>query len=140
MKRLGYTGYVAQGGDWGAVIVDLMGVQAPKGLLAIHTNMPGVIPPAIDAAALAGAPLPAGLSADEKHAYEQLAAFYKDVYYAFWMATRPQTMTGFADSPVGLATFLLDHDARSLELIARSAAGGVSSMHRRGWPTTFSTA
>ena len=123
MKRLGYTSYVAQGGDWGAVIVDLMGVQAPKGLLAIHTNMPGVIPPAIDAAALAGAPLPAGLSADEKHAYEQLAAFYKDVYYAFIMGTRPQTLTALSDSPVGLATFLLDHDARSLELIARSFDG-----------------
>ena len=82
MKRLGYTSYVAQGGDWGAVVVDLMGVQAPKGLLAIHTNMPGVVPPAIDAAAFAGAPVPAGLSADEKHAYEQLAAFYKNVYYA----------------------------------------------------------
>jgi pimeloyl-ACP methyl ester carboxylesterase len=93
MKRLGYTGYVAQGGDWGAVVVDLMGVQAPKELLAIHTNMPGVIPPAIDAAALAGAPVPAGLSADEKHAYEQLAAFYKDVYYALYMGTRPQTLT-----------------------------------------------
>jgi pimeloyl-ACP methyl ester carboxylesterase len=123
MKRLGYTSYVAQGGDWGAVIVDLMGVQAPKGLLAIHTNMPGVIPPAIDAAAFAGAPLPAGLSADEKHAYEQLAAFYKDVYYAFFMGTRPQTLTAFSDSPVGLATFLIDHDARSLELIARSFDG-----------------
>ena len=123
MKRLGYTSYVAQGGDWGAVIVDLMGVQAPKGLLAIHTNMPGVIPPAIDAAAFAGAPLPAGLSADEKHAYEQLAAFYKDVYYAFFMGTRPQTLTALSDSPVGLATFLLDHDARSLELIARSFDG-----------------
>ena len=123
MKRLGYTSYVAQGGDWGAVIVDLMGVQAPNGLLAIHTNMPGVIPPAIDAAALAGAPLPAGLSADEKHAYEQLAAFYKDVYYAFIMGTRPQTLTALSDSPVGLATFLLDHDARSLELIARSFDG-----------------
>ena len=123
MKRLGYTNYVAQGGDWGAVIVDLMGVQAPNGLLAIHTNMPGVIPPAIDAAAFAGAPLPAGLSADEKHAYEQLAAFYKDVYYAFFMGTRPQTLTALSDSPVGLATFLLDHDARSLELIARSFDG-----------------
>ncbi|HET6890375.1 MAG TPA: epoxide hydrolase [Pyrinomonadaceae bacterium] len=123
MKRLGYTSYVAQGGDWGAVIVDLMGVQAPKGLLGIHTNMPGVIPPAIDAAAFAGAPLPAGLSADEKHAYEQLAAFYKDVYYAFFMGTRPQTLTAFADSPVGLATFMIDHDARSLELIARSFDG-----------------
>src|SRR3989442_9642547 len=123
MKRLGYTSYVAQGGDWGAVVVDLMGVQAPKGLLAIHTNMPGVIPPAIDAAALAGAPVPAGLSADEKHAYQQLAAFYKDVYYAFFMGTRPQTLAALADSPVGLATFMIDHDARSLELIARSFDG-----------------
>ena len=93
--------------------VDLMGVQAPQGLLGIHTNMPNVIPPAIDAAALAGAPVPAGLSADEKHAYEQLAAFYKDVYYALFMGTRPQTLTALADSPVGLATFMIDHDARS---------------------------
>jgi pimeloyl-ACP methyl ester carboxylesterase len=123
MKRLGYTGYVAQGGDWGAVITELMGAQAPKGLLGVHTNMPNVIPPAIDAAALAGAPLPAGLSADEKHCYEMLAAFYKNVYYGFFMATRPQTLTGLSDSPVGLATFLLDHDARSLELIARSFDG-----------------
>jgi pimeloyl-ACP methyl ester carboxylesterase len=123
MKRLGYKQYVAQGGDWGAVIVDLMGVQAPQGLLAIHTNMPGVIPPAIDAAALTGGPVPAGLSADENHAYEQLAAFYRDVYYAFLMGTRPQTLTGLTDSPVGLATFLIDHDRRSLELIARSFDG-----------------
>jgi pimeloyl-ACP methyl ester carboxylesterase len=125
MKRLGYTSYVAQGGDWGAVIVDLMGMQAPKGLLAIHTNMPNVVPPAIDSAALAGAPVPAGLSAEEKHAYEQLAAFYKDVYYAFFMGTRPQTLTALSDSPVGLATFMIDHDARSLELISR-AFNGVS--------------
>ena len=130
MKRLGYTSYVAQGGDWGAVVVDLMGVQAPKELLAIHTNMPGVIPPAIDAAALAGAPVPAGLSADEKHAYEQLAAFYKDVYYAFFMGTRPQTLTAFADSPVGLATFMIDHDARSLELISRSFNGVAEGLTR----------
>jgi len=123
MKRLGYTGYVAQGGDWGAIITELMGAQAPEGLLGVHTNMPNVIPPAIDAAALAGAPVPAGLSADEKHAYEMLAAFYKNVYYGFFMATRPQTLTGLSDSPVGLATFLLDHDARSLELIARSFDG-----------------
>jgi pimeloyl-ACP methyl ester carboxylesterase len=123
MKRLGYTRYVAQGGDWGAIIVELMGAQAPEGLLAVHTNMPNVIPPAIDAAALAGAPAPAGLSADENHAYEQLTAFYKNVYYGFFMATRPQTLTGLSDSPVGLATFLLDHDARSLELIARSFDG-----------------
>jgi pimeloyl-ACP methyl ester carboxylesterase len=123
MTRLGYTRYAAQGGDWGAVVVDMMGAQAPKGLVAIHSNMPGVIPPEIDAAALAGKPVPAGLSADEKHAYEQLAAFYKDVYYAFFMATRPQTLTALSDSPIGLATFMLDHDARSLELIARSFNG-----------------
>src|SRR5687768_17994411 len=123
MKRLGYTRYVAQGGDWGSVVVDYMGVQAPKGLLAIHTNMPGVVPPAIDAAAFAGAPVPAGLSADERHAYEQLAAFYKKVYYAVIMGTRPQTLTALADSPVGLATFMIDHDERSLELISRSFSG-----------------
>ena len=123
MKRLGYTGYVAQGGDWGAVITELMGAQAPKGLLGVHTNMPNLIPPAIDAAAFAGAPVPPGLSADEKHAYEMLRAFYKNVYYGFFMATRPQTLTGLSDSPIGLATFLLDHDARSLELIARSFDG-----------------
>jgi pimeloyl-ACP methyl ester carboxylesterase len=123
MKRLGYTSYVAQGGDWGSVVVDYMGVQAPKGLLAIHTNMPGVVPPAIDAAAFVGAPVPAGLSADEKHAYEQLAGFYKKVYYAVIMGTRPQTLTALADSPVGLATFMIDHDERSLELISRSFNG-----------------
>jgi pimeloyl-ACP methyl ester carboxylesterase len=123
MKRLGYARYAAQGGDWGAVVVDQMGVQAPQGLLGIHTNMPGVVPPAINAAALAGAPVPAGLSADEKHAYEQLAAFYKDVYFAFFMGTRPQTLTALSDSPVGLATFMIDHDARSLELISRSFNG-----------------
>jgi pimeloyl-ACP methyl ester carboxylesterase len=130
MKRLGYKSYVAQGGDWGAVVVDLMGVQAPKELLAIHTNMPGVIPPAIDAAALAGAPVPAGLSADEQHAYEQLAAFYKNVYYALFMGTRPQTLTALADSPVGLATFMIDHDARSLELISRSFDGVPEGLSR----------
>jgi pimeloyl-ACP methyl ester carboxylesterase len=123
MKRLGYTKYVAQGGDWGAIVTDLMGVQAPPELLAIHTNMAGVVPPALNAAALAGAPAPAGLSDDETRAYEQLAAFYKDVYYAFLMGTRPQTLTALADSPVGLATFLIDHDRRSLELIARSFNG-----------------
>jgi pimeloyl-ACP methyl ester carboxylesterase len=123
MKRLGYTSYVAQGGDWGAIIVDQMGVQAPEGLLAIHTNMPCVIPPAIDSSAFAGAPPPAGLSADEGQAYEQLATFYKDVHYAFIMGTRPQTLTALSDSPIGLATFMLDHDARSLEMIARSFDG-----------------
>jgi pimeloyl-ACP methyl ester carboxylesterase len=123
MKRLGYTRYVAQGGDWGAVFVDLMGVQAPSGLLGIHTNMPGAVPPPLDAAAFAGAPVPAGLSGDEKHAYEQLVAFYKDVYYALYMGTRPQTLTGLADSPVFLASFMIDHDAKGLELVARAFDG-----------------
>ena len=130
MKRLGYTRYVAQGGDWGAVIVELMGAEAPAGLLGVHTNMPNVVPPAIDAAALSGKPAPDGLSADEKHAYEQLAAFYKDVYYAFFMGTRPQTLTGLADSPIGLATFMIDHDARSLELIARTFDGVAEGLTR----------
>jgi pimeloyl-ACP methyl ester carboxylesterase len=123
MKRLGYKKYVAQGGDWGAVIVDLMGVQAPPELLAIHATMAGVVPPAVDAAARAGAPVPVGLSGDERRAYKQLAAFYKDVYYAYLMGTRSQTLTALTDSPVGLVTFLIDHDRRSLELIARSFDG-----------------
>jgi pimeloyl-ACP methyl ester carboxylesterase len=122
-KRLGYKEYVAQGGDWGAVVVELMGAQSPKGLLGVHTNMPNVIPPAIDTAALSGAPMPAGLSPDEQRAYEQAKSFYRDVYYAFFMGTRPQTLTGLADSPIGLATFMIDHDRRSLELIARSFDG-----------------
>ena len=123
MRCLGYRRFVAQGGDWGAVITDMMGVQAPPELLGIHTNMPGAIPAEIDQAALAGAPAPSGLSAEERSTYDQLVFFYKHVYYAFFMATRPQTLAGFADSPIGLATFLLDHDARSLELIARSFDG-----------------
>jgi pimeloyl-ACP methyl ester carboxylesterase len=96
MKRLGYTRYAAQGGDWGAIVVELMGAQAPQGLLGIHTNMPNVVPAAIDTAAFAGAPLPAGLSPDEKHAYEMLVSFYKNVYYALFMGTRPQTLTALA--------------------------------------------
>jgi pimeloyl-ACP methyl ester carboxylesterase len=123
MRRLGYEHFVAQGGDWGAVVTDQIGVQAPKELLGIHTNMPGAIPEDINLASLSGAPAPSLLSAEERSSYDQLMFFYKHVYYAFWMATRPQTMAGFADSPIGLATFLLDHDARSLELIARSFDG-----------------
>src|SRR5947207_2133784 len=124
MKRLGYTSYVAQGGDWGAVITDLMGVQAPKGLLAIHTNMPGIFPADIDAAAFSGAPAPAGLSDDEKVAYERLQFVYqKGIAYGFQMGLLPQTLYGIADSPVGLAAYFLDHDARSYELIARVFAG-----------------
>jgi pimeloyl-ACP methyl ester carboxylesterase len=130
MRRLGYTHFVAQGGDWGAVVTDMLGVQAPSELLGIHTNMPGAIPPEIDGPALAGAPAPAGLSVEEKSTYDQLVFFYKHVYYAFWMASRPQTMAGFADSPIGLATFLLDHDARSLELIARVFDGQKEGLSR----------
>jgi pimeloyl-ACP methyl ester carboxylesterase len=131
MKRLGYNRYVAQGGDWGAIIVDTMGVQAPPELLGIHTNMPGVIAPDIDKAAGAGAPAPSGLSTEEQHAYEQLKFVYtKGVGYAYQMGLRPQTLYGIADSPVGLAAYLLDHDARSLELIARAFNGQAEGLTR----------
>ncbi len=123
MQRLGYDKFVAQGGDWGAVITELLGVQAPRELLGIHTNMAGAIPAEIDGAAFGGAPAPAGLSAEEKSVYDELVFVYKNVFYAFWMASRPQSGAAFADSPIGLATFLIDHDARSLELIARSFDG-----------------
>jgi pimeloyl-ACP methyl ester carboxylesterase len=123
MQRLGYTRYVAQGGDWGALVTELMAAQEPAGLIGIHTNMPGVVPPEVDAAALAGAPPPAGLSADERKAYDALVFFYKRVAYALEMGSRPQTLTALSDSPVGLATFMIDHDARSLELIARAFDG-----------------
>jgi pimeloyl-ACP methyl ester carboxylesterase len=110
MKRLGYTRYVAQGGDWGAFVVDQMGLQAPAGLLAIHTNMPATVPEDVDRALQAGSPAPSGLSADEQRAYEQLVRTFKQVDYARIMASRPQTLYGIADSPVGLAAWLLDHN------------------------------
>ena len=110
MKRLGYTQYVAQGGDWGAFVVDQMGLQAPEGLLAIHTNMPATVPADIDKATLAGDPPPLGLSAEERRAYDGLVRTYGEVEYAKMMAARPQTLYGIADSPVGLAAWLLDHN------------------------------
>jgi pimeloyl-ACP methyl ester carboxylesterase len=120
MKRLGYTRYVAQGGDWGDAVTEQMAVQAAQGLLAVHTNMPGAVPPAIDKALAAGGPAPSGLTPDEKHAYEQLDFFYKHgLSYAQEMTNRPQTLYGVEDSPIGLASWMLDHDARSYELIAR---------------------
>jgi pimeloyl-ACP methyl ester carboxylesterase len=110
MKRLGYTRYVAQGGDWGAIIVEQMATQGHPELIGIHSNMPCAIPPEIDKAAGAGGPAPSGLSADEKCAYKTLAAAYKHNQFGFFMGSRPQTLYGIADSPVGLAAWLLDHD------------------------------
>jgi pimeloyl-ACP methyl ester carboxylesterase len=116
MKRLGYTRFVAQGGDWGAVIVDLMGVQAPPELLGIHSNMPGVVPPEIASgfAPLSVAAAPDGLSAEEQRAYEQVSYMYsKGIGYAVQMLLHPQTLYGIADSPAGLAAWIADHDAES---------------------------
>jgi pimeloyl-ACP methyl ester carboxylesterase len=110
MKRLSYTTYVAQGGDWGAFVVDQMGLQAPDGLLAIHTNMPATVPADVDATLNAGQPPPPGLSAEERRACEQLLRTYKQVEYARYMNARPQTLYGIADSPVGLAAWLIDHN------------------------------
>jgi pimeloyl-ACP methyl ester carboxylesterase len=131
MKRLGYTKFVAQGGDWGAVVVDEMGLQAPPELLGIHSNMPGIFPADIDEAALSGAPAPSGLPADEKLAYERLQFVYqKGIAYGYQMGLRPQTLYGIADSPIGLAAYFLDHDARSLELIARVFGGQPEGLTR----------
>jgi pimeloyl-ACP methyl ester carboxylesterase len=119
MKRLGYTHYGAQGGDWGAVITDQMGVQAPPELIGIHTNMAGAVPSNVSKAIQTGGPMPSDLSTEERHAFEQLKFFFtKGVAYALEMGNRPQTLYGIADSPVGLAAWILDHDALSLELMS----------------------
>ncbi len=131
MKRLGYTQFAAQGGDWGAVIVDLMALQKPPELLGIHTNMPGIFPAEIDAAAFSGAPAPAGLSDDEKFAYERLQYVYqKGIAYGFQMGLRPQTLYGIVDSPIGLAAYFLDHDLRSYQLITRVFDGQSEGLTR----------
>jgi len=131
MKRLGYTRFVAQGGDWGNAVTEQMALLAAPELIGIHTNMPATVPPNIDAAAFSGAPAPSGLTDDEKHAYDQLAYFYKHgLGYANEMANRPQTLYGITDSPIGLAAWMLDHDAQSLALITRVFEGKSEGLTR----------
>ncbi|TWF77766.1 pimeloyl-ACP methyl ester carboxylesterase [Pseudonocardia hierapolitana] len=130
MKRLGYTRYVAQGGDWGAIINDVMATQGYPELIGFHTNLPNAIPPEINKAAAAGSPPPSGLSAEEKRAYETIVVLYKTIPTQFFMASHPQTMYGVADSPVGVAAWMLDHDPVSLQLIARAFDGEPTGLTR----------
>jgi pimeloyl-ACP methyl ester carboxylesterase len=124
MRRLGYARFVAQGGDWGALITEVMGAKAPAGLLGIHSNMPGTLPPDVSKALASGGPAPSGLSDEERRAWERLSFFYATgIGYATEMALRPQTLYGLADSPAALAAWMLDHDARSYEDIARAFEG-----------------
>ncbi|MET4290717.1 pimeloyl-ACP methyl ester carboxylesterase [Bradyrhizobium sp. LB8.2] len=131
MKRLGYTRYVAQGGDWGNAITEQMAVIAPPELLGIHTNMPATVPDEIAKALQPGGSQPSNLSADERYAYDQLDDFYKHgLGYAIEMANRPQTLYGLVDSPAGLASWMLDHDARSTAMIARVFDGKTEGLSR----------
>ncbi len=130
MKRLGYTRYVAQGGDWGAIINDVMATQGHPELIGLHTNLPSAIPPEINKAAAAGGPPPSGLSAEEKRAYETIVALYKTIPTQLFMGSHPQTLYGIADSPVGVAAWLLDHDPASLQLIARAFDGESTGLTR----------
>jgi pimeloyl-ACP methyl ester carboxylesterase len=131
MQRLGYTRYVAQGGDWGNAISEVMALQQPPGLLGIHTNMAATVPPDVSKALSVGGPPPAGLSADEKHAWDQLDDFYKNgLGYAQEMSNRPQSLYGIADSPVGLAAWMLDHDIRSYGMITRAFDGKMEGLTR----------
>jgi len=124
MQSLGYGRFVAQGGDWGGLITEVMAAQAPPDLLGIHTNFPGTVPPEVEKALQAGDPPPAGLTADERRAYEALQAGSKQRGYATEMGTRPQTLSGLADSPLGLATWMLDHDATSEEEFSHAIVDG----------------
>jgi pimeloyl-ACP methyl ester carboxylesterase len=131
MKRLGYTRFVAQGGDWGDAVTEQMALLGAPELVGIHTNMPATLPPEVSKALSVGGPPPAGLSADEKHAWDQLDYFYKHgLGYALEMANRPQTLYGLEDSPAGLAAWILDHDIRSYELIARVFDGKAEGLTR----------
>jgi pimeloyl-ACP methyl ester carboxylesterase len=131
MQRLGYARYVAQGGDWGNAVTEQMALVKPEGLLGIHTNMPATIPDDIATALATGSPAPRALSADEQYAWDQLDYFYKHgLGYANEMAGRPQTLYALADSPVGLAAWMLDHDIASYRLIARVFAGQQEGLTR----------
>jgi pimeloyl-ACP methyl ester carboxylesterase len=130
MERLGYTLYVAQGGDWGAIIDDLMATQGHPGLIGFHTNLPNAIPPEVNKAAAAGGPPPSGLSAEEQRAYETVVDLYKTIPTQGFMGSHPQTLYGIADSPVGVAAWLLDHDPASLRLIARAFDGESTDLTR----------
>jgi pimeloyl-ACP methyl ester carboxylesterase len=131
MKRLGYTRFVAQGGDWGAVLTEIMGAMAPPELAAIHTNMPSTAPPEIFDALRAGEGPPADLTPEERHAFERLDFFFAHgLAYAQEMGQRPQTLYGIADSPVGLAAWFLDHDQQSYRMIARAFDGEPEGLSR----------
>ncbi|MEU8793679.1 epoxide hydrolase family protein [Streptomyces sp. NPDC048643] len=129
MKRLGYTRFAAQGGDWGAIITELMGVQAPPGLVGLHTNMAGAVPPDIDLALATGRPVPTGtqLTEAEQAAVDQLTSMYAHVQYAYTMASLPQSLMALGDSPVGLAAFMLDP---GLELIPHAFGGPSDGLTR----------
>lgn len=131
MQRLGYTRYVAQGGDWGNAVTEQLALLQPQGLIGIHTNMPASVPDDIAKALAAGGAAPAGLSADERRAYDQLDSFYKNgLGYAVEMQKRPQTLYALADSPIGLASWMFDHDVRSMELITRVFDGAEEGLSK----------
>jgi pimeloyl-ACP methyl ester carboxylesterase len=131
MQRLGYTRYVAQGGDWGNAVSEVMALQQPPGLLGIHTNMAATVPANISRALAFHEAPPADLTAEERNAWDQLVDFYgKGLGYALEMSYRPQTLYGIVDSPVGLAAWMIDHDIRSYLMIARVFAGGTEGLSR----------
>jgi len=131
MERLGYTQYVAQGGDWGNAVTEQMALQQPPGLLGIHTNMPATVPAEISKALARGEQPPADLTADERKAWNQLDFFNKEgLGYAIEMNNRPQTLYGIVDSPIGLASWMIDHDARSQEMIARVFDGKTEGLSK----------
>jgi pimeloyl-ACP methyl ester carboxylesterase len=131
MKRLGYKKYVAQGGDWGNLICEIMALMAPPELVGIHNSLPATVPAEIAKALASGGEVPPGLSADEKNAYQQLDYFYKKgLGYFNEMGLRPQSLYALEDSPIGLAGWILDHDIRSYELIARVFDGKKEGLTR----------